>query len=125
MRDSIEPRESSGDDAVHVHGGQIGPVHFRSVFMGARAPSRTKLIALAILALALGGVFLALGLILLTALAAAGVVFGGGYLIWRRVRGALGGRSDEPAALELDPAMEIRTSGVVDPSRALPHDRDR
>lgn len=125
MRDSIEPRGSATDDSVHVHGGQIGPVHFRSVFMGGRAPSRTKLIALAILALALGGVFLALGLILLTALAAAGVVFGGGYLFWRRMRAALGGRSDAPSALELDPAMEIRPSEVVDPSRALPRDRDR
>ena len=124
MRDSIERRDSGIEDPVQVRGGQLGPLHFRTVFVGTRPPSRLRLIALAIGALIIGGAFLALGLLLLAALVTAGVVIGGGYLLYRRMRRALGGRTGPHHELDLDPRMEIgATEASESPTSNLPRDR--
>jgi hypothetical protein len=51
--------------------------------------SRAGAIVFAIAALAIGGVFVVFGLVLLLALAAAGTVLGAGILLYRRLTGRL------------------------------------
>jgi hypothetical protein len=51
--------------------------------------SRAGAIAFAIAVLAIGGVFIVFGLVLLLALAAAGTVLGAGILLYRRLTGRL------------------------------------
>jgi hypothetical protein len=126
MRDSIERRDSGTDDPVQVREGQIGPLHFRTTFAGSRPPSRLRLIALAIGALIIGGAFVALGLLLLAALVTTAALVGGGYLIYRRMRNALGGHRKPRQELGLDPSMEISAADPGDvPSGNLPRDRGR
>ena len=127
MRDSIERRDSAPEEEkARVHSAQMGPIHVRSVFVGARRPGRFGVIALAIAALVLGGAFLLLGLLLLTAIAASGAILGGGYLLWRRMRGAIRGRAPERGQLELDPSMEIVAPDDAGVGRdPLPPDRQR
>lgn len=115
MRDSIERRDSGTDDPVQVREGQIGPLHFRTVFAGSRRPSRIRLIALAIGALIIGGAFVALGLLLLAALVTTAAVAGAGYLLYRRVRSALGGHPRRQE-LDLDPSMEISSADAGESS---------
>jgi hypothetical protein len=71
---------------------------------GSGGLSRTKTIALAIAALAIGGVFLALGVALLATLALVGTAIATGLAIARVIRGRhrlpSGGRA-------LDPSMEV------------------
>ena len=124
MRESLEPRDSDGDDDVmHERTRQFGPVHVRSVFVGGRGPGGIRLIALAIAALMIGGAFLVLGLLLLTALVAVGALAGGGYLVWRRMRRAIRGAAQDRPPLELDPTMEI--SAPRDATDHFPPDRPR
>jgi len=66
--------------------------------------SRGKTIALAIAAVAVGGIFLALGLALLATLALAGMVVAAGVALARLVRG----RPSVPRReRSLDPSMEV------------------
>lgn len=66
--------------------------------------SRGKKIALAVAALAIGGIFLALGIALLATLAVAGAVIAGGMAIARLMRGGKPTAMREPP---LDPSMEV------------------
>jgi hypothetical protein len=71
---------------------------------GSSGLSRTKTIALAIAALAVGGVFLALGIALLASLAVVGTAVAMGLAIARVVRG----RNRLPSGERpLDPSMEV------------------
>lgn len=74
------------------------------VTFGSGRLSRGKTIALAIAAVAVGGIFLALGLALLATLALAGTVVAAGVAIARLVRG----RPSVPRReRSLDPSMEV------------------
>ena len=123
MRDSLEPRDSA-PAGVKGHGRRVaGSLTLHSFSPGTRG-GRLRIIAFAIAALIIGGIFLALGLLLLTGLVVAGALAGGGYLLWRRLRGALrgGGAAPHQRGLELDPSLEIR---APDPDRSrgeLPRD---
>ena len=79
-------------------------MNIRIVSLGTGRLSRGKTIALAIAALAAGGVFLALGIALLACLAVVGAVVAAGLTVARLVRG-------RPSLLTrerpLDPAMEV------------------
>ena len=124
MRDSLEPRDSVPVD-VKGHRGR-GPsrfLHVHSFSPGTRG-GRARIIAFAIAALVIGGVFLALGLLLLTGLVVAGALAGSGYLLWRRLRGALRRGSGAPPQreLELDPSLEIRAPDPDRPGGRLPRD---
>ena len=126
MRDSIERRDSAVDDPVQIREGQIGPLHFRTTFAGSRPPGRLRLIALAIGALIIGGAFVALGLLLLAALVTTAALVGGGYLLYRRMRNALGGHRKQRQQLDLDPNMEISAPEPGDvPPGNLPRRQDR
>ncbi|MGQ0712713.1 MAG: hypothetical protein ACT4PJ_03155 [Gemmatimonadaceae bacterium] len=76
----------------------------RIVDLGGGRLSRGKTIALAIAALAIGGIFLALGVALLATLAVAGTLIGVGMAIARLVKG---GGSLPPRRRDLDPTMEV------------------
>jgi hypothetical protein len=79
-------------------------VNIRVVTLGTGPLSRGKTIALAIAALAVGGIFLALGIALLASLALVGTVVAAGLAIARLVRG----RPSLPAhERPLDPSMEV------------------
>ena len=76
--------------------------------LGGGRLSRGKTIALAIAALAVGGIFLALGVALLATLAVAGTLIAAGLAIARVVRG----RGSLPARSPgLDPSMEVFPPG--------------
>lgn len=79
---------------------------------GLRGRSRAQTVALAVAALAIGAVLLAVGLMVLAGLAAAGTVVGLGVLAWRRLTGraALGGA--RPAAFDRDPSKEVPAQRV-------------
>lgn len=79
-------------------------VNIRVVTLGSGPLSRGKAIALAIAALAVGGVFLALGIALLASLALVGTVAAGAIAIARLVRGR---PSVLPRERPLDPSMEV------------------
>jgi hypothetical protein len=74
--------------------------------------------ALAIALLALGGVFLVLGLALLATIGVAGGVAAAGYLAWRRLTGRGPVLPPATARHGLDPRMEV-TPGET-PPRPLP-----
>lgn len=79
-------------------------VKVRIVTLGGGRLSRGTTIALAIAALAVGGVFLALGIALLATLALVGTVVAAGLAVARLVRG----RPALPAReRQLDPSMEV------------------
>jgi hypothetical protein len=79
-------------------------VKIHIVTHGSGELSRAKTIALAIAALAIGGVFVALGIALLASLAFVGIAVATGLAIARVLRG----RNRLPAAEQpLDPSMEI------------------
>jgi membrane protein implicated in regulation of membrane protease activity len=81
-------------------------VNIRVVTLGTRPLSRGKTIAVAIAALAVGGIFLALGIALLASLALVGTVVAAAVAIARLVRGR--GRPSLPAReRSLDPSMEV------------------
>jgi hypothetical protein len=80
--------------------------------------SRAKMIALAIVALVLGGIFFALGLALLATLLVAGAIVGAGVMIARLFRGH---RPLPPRRGDLDPSLEVfppehETRRIDDPS---------
>lgn len=79
-----------------------------------RTTNRFTTIALATAAIAVGGLFLVFGLMLLLGLAAVGTLVGGGVLLFHRLTGRLprflGGGA--PSGRPLDPALEVH----VDPS---------
>lgn len=81
-------------------------------------PSRGTTIALAIAALAIGGIFLALGIALLATLALVGTVVAAGLAVARLVRGrpALPVR-ERP----LDPSMEVFPHDANEPRRIEDH----
>jgi hypothetical protein len=79
-------------------------VNIRVVTLGAGRLSRGKTIALAVAALAVGGIFLALGIALLATLALVGTVVAAGMAIARVLRGRPSLRAREGA---LDPSMEV------------------
>lgn len=79
-------------------------VHIRFITFGTDRLSRGKKIALAAAAIAIGGVFLALGIALLATLAVAGTVIAGGMAIARVMRGGKPPAMREPP---LDPSMEV------------------
>jgi hypothetical protein len=65
-------------------------------------------IALAAVALALGAIFVAFGIVLLLGLAAVGTVVGAGVLVFRRLTGRVPGRPDGPRFdTGLDPSLEV------------------
>jgi hypothetical protein len=79
-------------------------VNIRVVTLGTGRLSRGKTFALALAALAVGGVFLALGIALLASFAVIGAVIAGGMAIARLVKGRPSlPRNDRP----LDPSMEV------------------
>jgi len=79
-------------------------VNIRIVTLGGRRLSRGKTLALAVAALAVGGIFLALGIALLATLALVGTVVAAGLAIARLVRG----RPSFPVPPRpLDPSMEV------------------
>lgn len=79
-------------------------MNIRFITFGTDRLSRGKKIALAAAALAIGGVFLTLGIALLATLAVAGTVIAGGMAIARVVRG---GRLPAMREPPLDPSMEV------------------
>lgn len=97
------------------------PTIIRFSSSGSAAPSgggprrRAQTIALAVIALAAGAVLLAFGLVLLAALAAVGIVVGGGVAIYHRLTGrwpglprrASGGLWSGRRDPALDPSKEI------------------
>ncbi len=76
----------------------------RFVTSGTHRLSRGKKIAFAFAAVAIGGVFLALGIALLATLAVAGAVIAGGMVVARILRGGKPTAMREPP---LDPSMEV------------------
>lgn len=76
----------------------------RILRIGGGSRSRAATVALAVVALAAGGVFFLLGLALLATLVVAGAIIGGGLLIARKLRG-------KPAIPRrkagLDPSLEV------------------
>ena len=79
-------------------------VNIRFITFGSDRVSRGQKIALAAAAIAIGGVFLALGIALLATLAVAGAVIAGGMAIARVLRGGKPTAMREPP---LDPSMEV------------------
>lgn len=79
-------------------------MNIRVVTLGAGRLSRGKTIALAVAALAVGGIFLALGIALLATLALVGTVVAAGMAIARVLRGRPSLRAREQP---LDPSMEV------------------
>ena len=71
--------------------------------------NRAGAIALAVVAVALGGALLAFGLLLLAALAATGAVVGAGVMLYYKLTGRLPGRfsSMRPRGTGLDPVQEV------------------
>lgn len=68
-------------------------------------------LALGAMAVAIGGLFIVFGLMLLAALATVGVVAGAGALLLRglrRMRGPGAPTQPELAMMDLDPALEVR-----------------
>jgi hypothetical protein len=83
-------------------------VSIRIITVGSGRLSRGKTIALAIAAVAAGGVFIALGLALLASLAVAGTIVATGVAIARVVRG----RRSLPSGQEpLDSSLEVFPPG--------------
>lgn len=80
-------------------------MNLRIVTLGGGRLSRGKTIALAIAALAAGGIFLALGIALLATLALVGTVVAAGMAVARLVRGRRS--SLPPRERPLDPSMEV------------------
>jgi hypothetical protein len=79
-------------------------VNIRVVTLGTGRLSRGKTIALALAALAVGGVFLALGIALLASFAIVGTIVAAGMAIARLVKGRPSlPRNDRP----LDPSREV------------------
>ena len=79
-------------------------MNVRIVTLGGGRLSRGKTIALAIAALAVGGIFLALGIALLATLALVGTVVAAGFAVARLVRG----RPALPVReRRLDPSLEV------------------
>ena len=78
-------------------------MNIRIVTLGGDRPSRVKTIALAVAALAIGGIFLAFGIALIASLAVVGAVVGAGLALSRVLRG----RSLPPRERPLDPSMEV------------------
>jgi hypothetical protein len=90
---------------------------------GGSAPPRVRVVrlrgpagfALAVALVALGGIFLAFGLVLLATLGVAGAIAGGGWLLWRRVTGRgplLGAPPVAAPRRALDPRDEV---GRIEP----------
>jgi hypothetical protein len=89
-------------------------VNIRILTFGGSRQSRAKTIALAVAALAVGGIFFALGLALLATLAIAGTVIGAALAIARVVRG----RGRLPAVRHgLDPSLEVFPPGEAEVKR--------
>ncbi|HJR67757.1 MAG TPA: hypothetical protein VJ802_15095 [Gemmatimonadaceae bacterium] len=76
----------------------------RIINLGGGRLSRGKTIALAIAAVAIGGIFLAFGIALLATLAVVGTVIAAGMAVARLVRGRPALPKREPP---LDPSMEV------------------
>jgi len=75
---------------------------------GFNARNRPAAIALAAVALSLGAVFLAFGIVLLLGVAAVGTAVGAGAWLFRSLtRGGLGRLGRPPTDHELDPALEV------------------
>lgn len=83
---------------------------------------RAQTIALAVTALAAGALLLAFGLVLLAALAAVGVVVGGGVAIYHRLTGRWPGlpRGGAVRIHRLDPTLDPAKQVFPDASRQLP-----
>ena len=91
-------------------------MNIRILTTGGGRLSRGKTIALAIAAVAIGGVFLALGLALLATVAVAGTVIAAGVAVARLVRR----RPPLPAREQpLDPSMEVFPP-TADESKRIP-----
>ncbi|HUF28390.1 MAG TPA: hypothetical protein VMM18_15535 [Gemmatimonadaceae bacterium] len=96
-----------------IRGEEFPHVHVRAVHV-----PRGLAVVLAVLMVAVGGVMLALGMLLLLAFAAGVATLGAGYLLYRRMRRALGIGSRRPAGEDpaLDPALEVMTIEPEDES---------
>lgn len=79
-------------------------MNIRVVTLGSGRLSRGKTIALALAALAVGGVFLALGIALLASFAIVGAVAAAGMAMMRLLKGR---PSLPPHERPLDPSMEV------------------
>ena len=98
-----------------------GFVHLR---LGGGRPSRGKSIAIALVVIGVAAALLAIGVMLLALLTAAAVVAGAGWLIYRKLKRALGRGGADRTVDTLDPAMQIESTDQqrVDLARRL---RDR
>ena len=86
--------------------------------------SRAGAIALAIAVIALGGVFLVFGLVLLAGLAAVGTVLGAGLMAYHRITGRWPSFLRQSAAPRrtLDPAHEVFPEDTTGSTRHRPND---
>lgn len=85
--------------------------------------SRAGAIAFAIAVLAIGGVFIVFGLVLLLALAAAGTVLGAGILLYRRLTGRLPRflrTAAPPPSRSAEMGLEVFPDDTVESSRHQP-----
>lgn len=100
-----------------------GFVHLR---LGGGRPSRGKSIAIALVVIAVAAALLAVGVMLLAMLTAVAVIAGAGWLLYRKLRRALGRGGADRSPDRLDPAMQIEPLDRprVDPARRL-RDRER
>jgi hypothetical protein len=96
-------------------------VSIRIITAGGGRLSRGKTIALAIAAVAVGGIFLAFGIALLASLAVVGTMVAAGLAIARLVRGRPALPRRERA---LDPSMEVFPP-ASDESKRIPDKPDR
>jgi hypothetical protein len=90
---------------------------------GFNVRNRPATIALAAVALSLGAVFLAFGIVLLLGLAAVGAVIGtGAFLVRSLTRRRFGPVSGSRADHELDPALEVFPVDQAASKPLLPHE---
>lgn len=95
---------------------------YRSLQISTR--SRASAIALAIAIIALGGVFLVFGLVLLVSLAAVGTVLGAGLMAYHRLTGRWPRFLRQSAAPRrtLDPTREVFPEDTTGSTRSHPND---
>lgn len=95
---------------------------FRSFQITTR--NRFGAIALAIAVIALGGVFVIFGLVLLAGLAVVGTVVGAGLMLYRRLTGRWPGNLSRGGASRsaLDPSREVFSNDVSSVDRSVHND---
>jgi hypothetical protein len=85
-----------------------------------KSSSRASAIVLALIAVAVGGTFLVVGLALLAALAVAGALIGAGAIIYQRLTGRTDrfSRGTDRGRVQLPPELEVFPSNSVEERRS-------